>query len=67
LQPEDTHLIRFGGADLPNPNDAKFLLAPQPADFDDLARRGQEAEAVEAGAVLAKVDGVATLLERMAL
>src|SRR5437879_13771404 len=67
LQPEDANLIRFSGADLPDPSDAKFLLAPQAVDFDDLARSGKEADAIEASAVLAEVDSVGTLLERMAL
>ena len=50
-----------------NPHDAEAGFAPQAADFDGLAGRGQEANAVEARAVFAEIDGIGALGEGMAL
>jgi hypothetical protein len=67
LQGEDAHLIGFVGADLADPDDAKTGFAPEAADFDSLTRRGEEADAVEASALLAKINGIGSLGEGMAL
>src|SRR5882762_3263339 len=64
---DDADLIGFGGAELANPNDTETGLTPESADFYGLAGSGQEADAVEARAILAKIDGVGALGKRMAL
>src|SRR5882762_4332938 len=60
-------LIGFGCADVADPDDAETRFAPQAADFDGLAGRSQEANAVETRAVLAEINGVGTLGKCMAL
>src|SRR5882757_2112549 len=50
-----------------DPDDAEAGLTPAAADFNGLAGSGQEADAVETRAILAKIDGVGALGERMAL
>src|SRR5713101_6579381 len=66
LQAEEANLIRLGGADLADPNNAKARFAPEAADFDGLAGRSEEADAVEARAILAEVHGIGALGEGMA-
>src|SRR5712664_3175945 len=59
--------IGFGGADLADPDDTETGFAPAAADFDGLARAGQEANAVQTRAFLAEIDGVGALDKRMAV
>src|SRR5260370_41577443 len=67
LETVDADLVGFGGADMADPNGAEAGFAPAAPDFDGLAGGGQEADAVEARAILAEIDGVGTLDKRMAL
>jgi hypothetical protein len=67
LQGEDANLIGFVGADLADPDNAKTSFAPQAADFDGLTGRGEEPDAVEASALLAKINGIGSLGEGMAI
>src|SRR5258708_20315331 len=62
----DTDLIGFVGANMADPDDTEAGFAPEAADFDGLAGRSQEADAVETGAILAEIDGVGALGKRMA-
>src|SRR5882757_9956809 len=50
-----------------DPDDAEAGFTPAAADFNGLAGSGQEADAVETRAILAEIDGVGALGERMAL
>ncbi len=67
LEAENADLIGFGGADLADPDDTETGFAPAAADFDGLARAGQEANAVQTRAFLAEIDGVGALDKRMAV
>jgi len=49
-----------------DPDDAETGFTPAAADFNGLAGRGQEPDAVETRAILAEIDGVGALGERMA-
>src|SRR5882762_9049165 len=60
-------MIGFGGANLADPDDTEAGFAPAAADFDGLAGRSQEADAVQPRAILAEIDGVGALGKRMAL
>src|SRR5260370_497597 len=62
----DTDLIGFVGANMADPDDTEAGFAPEAADFDGLAGRSQEADAVETGAILDEIDSVGTLGKRMA-
>src|SRR5258707_13705248 len=64
LETVDADLVGFGGADMADPNDAEAGFAPAAADFDGLGGGGQEADAVEAPAILAEIAGGGTLVKR---
>src|SRR5260370_8620750 len=49
-----------------DPDDTEAGFAPEATDFDGLAGRSQEADAVETRAILAEIDSVGTLGKRMA-
>jgi len=58
-------LIGFCGSDVADPHHAKPLFPPKPPHLDGLPGRSEEANPVKARTILAEVDGITALLERM--